>query len=76
LRETEPELLLGIAWRNAGQIQISLASISYVPSDSDEEILTKVNQQLEAAIDRHPDQYRWSDKRFNIRPPGEPKIYR
>jgi KDO2-lipid IV(A) lauroyltransferase len=54
LRETEPELLLGIAWRNAGQIQISLASISYVPSDSDEEILTKVNQQLEAAIDRHP----------------------
>lgn len=35
-----------------------------------------LNAQLEAIVRAHPMQYRWSDKRFNIRPKGETKLYR
>lgn len=76
LRETGAELVLGIAWRDGNQNRISLQQLDYSPADPDHEILCSVNQQLEAAIQLNATQYRWSDKRFNIRPIGQPKIYR
>lgn len=38
-------------------------------------ILAAINHALESLVTEQPDQYRWSDKRFNIRPAGEPKVY-
>lgn len=76
LRSTEPELLLGVAWRHKSQFRISLQPLAYDSTQTDAQILTIVNQQLEAAIQQHPEQYRWSDKRFNIQPLGHRKIYR
>ncbi|MFT4799897.1 MAG: KDO2-lipid IV(A) lauroyltransferase [Candidatus Azotimanducaceae bacterium] len=76
LRETNAELVIGIAWREGGQYRVSLQTIDYNLADSDDEILGAVNQKLETAIQQNPVQYRWSDKRFNIRPIGQPKIYR
>jgi len=76
LRETNAELVIGIAWRDGDQYRISLQPLAYNLVDSDDAILRAVNQQLEATIQQNPVQYRWSDKRFNIRPIGQPKIYR
>jgi len=76
LRETNAELVIGVAWRVRDQYQISLQPIHYNLADSDDDILSAVNRQLEAAIGQNPAQYRWSDKRFNIRPIGKTKIYR
>ena len=36
---------------------------------------TALNQAVETAIRKHPDQYWWSYKRFRRRPPGEPAFY-
>ena len=76
IKETQPELLLGIAWRHGNQFRITLKPLTYDATDSEEDILINVNQQLETAISQHPEQYRWSDKRFNIQPQGQPKVYR
>lgn len=76
LRETDAELVLGIAWREGNQYRISLQQLDYDPAESDHDILHGVNRQLEAAIQLNTAQYRWSDKRFNIRPLGHAKIYR
>ena len=76
LRETGAELVFGIAWRDGNQNRISLQKFDYDLAESDHEILGAVNQQFEAAIQLNAAQYRWSDKRFNIRPIGQPKIYR
>lgn len=76
LKATQPELLLGIAWRHTNQFRISFEPLEYDQTQTDEDILLNVNRQLEAAVQRNPAQYRWSDKRFNIQPFGQPKIYR
>ncbi|XOV88715.1 MAG: lysophospholipid acyltransferase family protein [Pseudomonadota bacterium] len=39
-------------------------------------VLAAINKQLEEIIRTHPAQYRWSDKRFNIRPRGMTRPYR
>lgn len=36
---------------------------------------TTLNQALEAAVRRYPDQYLWLHRRFKTRPPGEPSLY-
>jgi KDO2-lipid IV(A) lauroyltransferase len=43
---------------------------------SPNDVLHTINHALEALIREHLHLYRWSDKRFNIRPLGEPRFYR
>ena len=44
--------------------------------DKDMPVLVQINQHLQTTVLNHEDQYRWSDKRFNIQPPGAPRLYR
>lgn len=49
--------------------------LSNFPSDDDVADATKVNQILEAAIRKCPDQYLWQHRRFKTRPEGEKRPY-
>lgn len=76
LKETACPLFLGYAPRTQSGFEPRLEPISFDPSWSDEQILKTINSALESAIRRYPEQYRWSDKRFNIQPLGMKKVYR
>lgn len=45
------------------------------PSDDEVRDTTVMNQTIEAAVRRMPEQYFWVHKRFKTRPPGDPDIY-
>ena len=46
------------------------------PSGDDAADAQRINDLIEAAIRRHPEQYIWLHRRFKTRPPGEPDVYR
>ena len=46
------------------------------PSGDDVQDATAINQAIEGAILRHPEQYLWMHRRFKTRPEGEPPFYR
>jgi KDO2-lipid IV(A) lauroyltransferase len=50
--------------------------LSGFPSGDDVADATAINQAIEAAILRHPEQYLWMHRRFKTRPEGEPSLYR
>ncbi len=77
LRESCANLVFGIAIREKKGFSIRFHRCDHGPSSrSGAEILSVINKALEGIVEADIDQYRWSDKRFNIRPPGEPKVYR
>lgn len=45
------------------------------PTDDDVADATRINQVIEKAVRRHPEQYLWVHRRFKTRPPGEPSLY-
>lgn len=45
------------------------------PSGDEVADATRINQVIEAAIRRHPEQYLWAHRRFKTRPPGEATPY-
>lgn len=76
LRATGCQLYLGFATRCSNRFELHIEPIPVNPDETDEEILKTINDHLEAAISKFPAQYRWSDKRFNIQPLGQKKVYR
>lgn len=45
------------------------------PGASDAEDCLRINQWIEQAISKHPEQYLWAHRRFKTRPEGEAKLY-
>ena len=45
------------------------------PSGDERRDAAIVNQAIEAAVRKHPEQYLWLHRRFKTRPPGEAKFY-
>jgi len=74
--ESQAVVVFGVVLEESSGYRMHLLPCS-IPShlSSDFSILKEINQQLELIIRQHPDQYRWHDKRFNIRPAGHTKIY-
>ncbi|MDA0789478.1 MAG: hypothetical protein O2780_08475, partial [Proteobacteria bacterium] len=76
LKSVAPTLVFGFAVREGSRYRIQFEPCPYDPLDDPETLLGTINRALESIILRFPEQYRWSDRRFNIRPPGHHKIYR
>ena len=55
--------------------RLRFAELDCCSSHSDEEILRAVSLSFQSCIETNPAQYRWADKRFNIRPTGRTKVY-
>jgi KDO2-lipid IV(A) lauroyltransferase len=53
----------------------SLPALQGYPSKDEVADATKVNQFIEQAIRKHPEQYLWLHRRFKTRPEGEPSAY-
>lgn len=51
------------------------APLENFPTDDPVADATRLNEILENAIRKHPDQYVWQYKRFKTRPPGEKRFY-
>lgn len=54
---------------------IACPPLENFPSGDDVKDATRVNQLIEEAIRRAPEQYLWPHRRFKTRPPGEPDLY-
>ena len=52
-----------------------LPTLENFPTDDLKEDAARLNQILETAIRKKPDQFIWQYKRFKTRPPGEPRLY-
>src|SRR5690606_40241166 len=46
------------------------------PGESEEADCRRINQWIEEAVRRNPEQYLWVHRRFKTRPVGEPRLYR
>jgi len=76
IRETGAPVVLAAAIREDTGFRLCFQCCEFAPDLSDAGLLTAINRQLEETIGPHAAQYRWSDKRFNIRSRGEPGVYR
>ncbi|HKI75543.1 MAG TPA: hypothetical protein VJ998_12895, partial [Pseudomonadales bacterium] len=76
IKQTRAPVVLGAALRSRQGFRVMLSPCPIDPGQPIPCVLTDINRHLEQAIRTHPGEYRWSDKRFNIRPPGMEKVYR
>jgi Kdo2-lipid IVA lauroyltransferase/acyltransferase len=76
LKESRAVLVFGIALREDTGFRLYLHPCEYDAGADDKTMLADINRQLEEVVAENCDQYRWSDKRFNIRPRGTEKLYR
>lgn len=53
----------------------SLPALEGFPSNDEVADATRINQFIELAIRKHPEQYLWLHRRFKTRPEGEPGVY-
>ena len=75
LRDCHPALVFGIALREEAGFRLHLHPCDYDADTDDKTILLDINRQFEEVVTANRNQYRWSDKRFNIRPQGAEKLY-
>jgi KDO2-lipid IV(A) lauroyltransferase len=76
---TGAPVLLGSNFRDLGTLTWEAYAeepLCGFPSGDDVADATAINQAIEAAILRHPEQYLWMHRRFKTRPEGESSLYR
>ena len=76
-RKTNTPVVFAVAERVAGRgwsIRFEAAD-ERIRADDPVDGIAPMHEWLEAVIQRHPEQYLWSYKRFSLRPPGEPDLY-
>ena len=62
---------------NKGYQVEALPALDHFPSSDDKADVTRVNQWVEQAVLRHPEQYMWLHRRFKTRPdPASPSLYK
>ena len=74
IAQSQARTLMGVALANGNSFELHYLDCQIDPSAPD--IAERIMRQLETVIRLNPDQYEWSYKRFNIRPAGQPKLYR
>ncbi len=72
----EVRVVFAAAIREAQGFRVHFSPCNTGDCNQPTDVLGSINAQLEEIIRTHPDQYRWSDKRFNIRPRGMKRVYR
>lgn len=60
---------------NSGYQLIYSEPLENYPSGDDHADAQRINDLIEEAIRRHPEQYIWLHRRFKTRPPGMPNVY-
>lgn len=75
IRETGAGVVIGAAVRDPEGFAVMLGHCAIDRDADDACLLGQINRELEQIIHSHASQYRWSDKRFQVRPPGEAKVY-
>lgn len=64
-----------LPWGRGFEVRFG-APLEGYPSGDQQKDARRMNEEIEAAVRRHPEQYLWSYRRFKTRPPGEPPVYR
>jgi KDO2-lipid IV(A) lauroyltransferase len=75
LQEHAPQLVFGISIREGHRFRIHFHPLRYEHTKNVSTLLRQITCQLECIITPHIEQYRWADKRLNIRPVGKRKLY-
>jgi KDO2-lipid IV(A) lauroyltransferase len=75
-KQSRANMVFAYATREKEGFNLHFERCEFNSDLSELDLLTAVNIQLEEIIAKAPAQYRWSDKRFNIRPLGAAKVYR
>ncbi|MEM7366045.1 MAG: hypothetical protein AAF525_18675 [Pseudomonadota bacterium] len=72
--QSQARTLIGVALATNSNYELHYLDCQIDASAPD--IGERIMRQLETVIRLNPEQYEWSYKRFNIRPAGQPKLYR
>ena len=75
LQEHAPQVVFGVSIREGNNFRIHFHPLRYEHANNVSALLKQMTAQLECIITPHIEQYRWSDKRLNIRPAGQRKLY-
>ena len=71
----KPQVVFGVSIREGHRFRIHFHPLNYENTNNVDTLLRQMTSQLEQIITPHIEQYRWSDKRLNIRPAGQRKLY-
>jgi Kdo2-lipid IVA lauroyltransferase/acyltransferase len=75
-QQNQTGIVFGVCIREGSRFRLHFHPCQPAESADHVKVLEAINQQLEHIVCRHAEQYRWRDKRLNIRPPGSPRLYR
>ena len=74
LQEQAPQVVFGVGIREGHSFRIHFHPLHYNQTQDTSALLKEMTSQLECIINTQIAQYRWADKRLNIRPAGIKKI--
>ena len=75
LQAHAPQVVFGVSIREGHSFRVHFHPLRYEHTNNVSTLLRQMTSQLEHIITPQIEQYRWSDKRLNIRPTGQRKLY-